>query len=184
MIVRGIMQSIETFINSLGFPTAFEMVFGLIISMILFLIDRSEKKRQEETLRRQDESLDIFLEQVSKVNVFQTKTLSLAIESLGKDFENFRKDIEDIKSSMVLEPNQENNIQNELNQDSLLESKKDTASTRHTSLSANFGNVLSNQINSFIDQLKSNLSNLTDSSEEDKKNIYKVKKGLEFDIKD
>ena len=184
MIVRGSMQSIDSFINSLGFPTAFEMVFGLIISIILFLIDRSEKKRQEETLRRQDESLDIILEQVSKVNVFQTKTLSLAIESLGKDFENFRKDIDDIKSSMIPKISVETDIQNNLNQDSVIKAERESTKTPPVSLSANFGNVLSNQINSFINQMKSNLSNLTDPNKGDKKNIYKVKKGIEFDIKD
>ena len=75
----------------------FDVSLGLIISIVLYLIDRGGKNRQEETLRRQDESLDIILEQVSKVNVFQTRTLSLAIESLGKDFESFKKDLEEIK---------------------------------------------------------------------------------------
>lgn len=178
------MQSIDSFINTLGFPTAFEIIFGLIISMILFLIDRSEKKRQEETLRRQDESLDIILEQVSKVNVFQTKTLSLAIESLGKDFENFRKDIENIKEYISSEYKTKSVVGDDLHPAIVMESDKEPRKSTITSLSANFGNLLSNQINSFIEQMKSNLSGLTNLKSDEKKNIYKVKKGLEFDIKD
>ena len=160
------------------------MVFGLIISIILFLIDRSEKKRQEETLRRQDESLDIILEQVSKVNVFQTRTLSLAIESLGKDFENFKKDIDTIKASISNVENSSNTGSPAFSRNSQPEDSQVPSSNPLTTLSANFGNVLSKQINNFVDQIKDNLSELSKSETKDNKNMYKVKKGLEFDIKD
>ena len=174
---------IDQIVRILGFPTAFEIVFGLVISMVLFLIDRGEKKRQEEALRRQDESLDIILEQVSKVNVFQTKTLSLAIESLGNDFETFRNDIEQLRNSI-----QDANNFHTSETGATTEPDKNISDTKpYASLSpksVNFGDVLSKQITSFVDQIKTNLSELTQSGKEQQKNIYKVKKGLEFDIKD
>ena len=167
-----------------GFPTAFEIVFGLIISLILYLLDRAEKKRQEEALKRQDESLDIILEQVSKVNIFQTKTLSLAIESLGKDFDNFRNDIEEIKSSIGVNNNKNRQLK-PISVDEQATSRSEPISRDPiVSLSTNFGNLLSSQVNSFIGQIKNNLSNLNKINTMDKSDLRKAKKGLEFDIKD
>ena len=50
----------------------------------------------------------------------------------------------------------------------------------------NFGEVLSKQVDSFVNQIKHNISDLAKSEirKDDQKNLYKVKKSLEFDIKD
>jgi hypothetical protein len=174
---------IDDILSFIPYSSVFEISFGLIISAVLYFIDRSGKKRQEETLNRQDESLDIILEQVSKVNIFQTKTLSLAIESLGKDLDLFRNDLEEFKKLY----REGDKPKQEIKKLSDQENDNITIPEVHspiTSLSSNFGNVLSKQINNFVDQIKSNLSELTQTGDENKKNIYKVKKGLEFDIKD
>ena len=171
---------LDSIINFLPIPTVFEMSFGLIISMVLFLIDRGGKVRQEEALRRQDESLDIILDQVSKVNLFQTRTLSLAIESLGRDFDNFRKDLDLIKSS-IQQP--EVKISSSEKKDSVNEIPT-PPSGQLPSLSTHFGDVLSTQVNSFLGQIKSNISELAKTEASKNKDLYKVKKGLEFDLKD
>lgn len=162
----------------------FGMSFGLIISVILFLIDRQEKRRQEETLRRQDESLDIILDQVSKVNAFQTRSLSLAIESLGKDFENFKKDIDSIKNSLDSPEVFSKDPYSFPEAQEVLSDSSQTNKQIIPTLSAKFGQILSTQVESFIDQIRSNISELSKSEQNKQKNLYKVKKGLEFDIKD
>lgn len=179
----GILDSI---IGLLPVPTVFEMSFGLIISIVLFLIDRGEKARQEETLRRQDESLDIILEQVSKVNVFQTRTLSLAIESLSNELNTFKSDIELIKFSILDQKDDPYIKKDDLSSNSTSQIEKEQVQEIETKPSIKFGEVLSKQVNSFINQIKHDISSLAKSEAKgaDPKNLYKTKKSLEFDIKD
>ena len=69
----------QDFLEIITPGTFLEILFGFIISIFIFYIDSRGKIRQEQTLKRQDDALDIILDQVSKVNAFQTKSLSLAI---------------------------------------------------------------------------------------------------------
>ncbi|MHA1169532.1 MAG: hypothetical protein ACTSRU_17030, partial [Candidatus Hodarchaeales archaeon] len=64
-----------------------DICFGIM----LWTVDHRGKKRQDESMKRQDESLDIILEQISKVNQFQTRTLSFAIDTLEKDMLSIRE---------------------------------------------------------------------------------------------
>ena len=177
----SIYESIIDFLNT----NFFGLTFGLIISIILFLIDRGEKHRQEETLRRQDESLDIILEQVSKLNVFQTRTLSLAIESIGKDFDELKNDVDFIKTSIsYVDMNSREKLETRIAGRQVTEQNIPVTPSPSPSSSGTFGQVLSNQINSFISQIRSNISDLSKSDQDSHKDLYKFKKGLEFDIKD
>lgn len=164
--------------------TYFEISFGLIISMVLFIIDRRGKARQEEALIRQDDSLDIILDQVSKVNIFQTKTLSLAIESLGRDLFDLKFEIERLNKRLT------DNTSGNPNESGPKTSEFDDVSedpevpVDQPFHSNKFSDILASQVNTFVSQIKNGLSDLGELDNKNDKEIYKTKKSLEFDVKD
>lgn len=175
--------------------TIFEIAFGLIISVVLFIVDNRGKKRQEETLRRTDESIDIILEQVSKVNLFQTRTLSLAIETLGNDFQVLREEIDDLRTSVeeqgglrpkVASTELGSSDTSDRPRSPEVEDEPSKPLLPDSALSSlNFGDILSGQINSMVDNIRKELQGvLSGKSQEDEEETYRKKKGLEFDLRD
>lgn len=141
----------------------------VFFAFFLWIIDRRNKSRQEE-------SLDIILEQVAKVNQFQTRTLALAIESLGIEVENIKtligkEPVTSIETDTVpiSQP-----IQQTVNQTTTNESIADESFTNQ------LGKILSNQVTNLMRNIQ---DNITEAKTSTQKETYKMKKGLEFDLK-
>jgi hypothetical protein len=175
--MRGLTMADEILI--LGFTVDFwyNAIFAFIdifFGVMLFYIDSRSKRRQDMTLKRQDESLDIMLEQVSKVNTFQTRVLSYAIETLEKDMEEIKMIIETKVPTKVEEPIGEEPKPVEA----------PTTTTTPTSLgqaiSDRFQSMLRDQLSGMMDGIKKNLEGIPGVDENES---YRVKKGLEFDLK-
>ncbi|OLS20293.1 MAG: hypothetical protein HeimC3_41220 [Candidatus Heimdallarchaeota archaeon LC_3] len=169
------MDDVTAFFQSFDFLS--NLLFGAIsaaVGFLIYIVDRRGNKRQEE-------ALDIILDQVSKVNQFQTRSLVLAINTL----ENELNDIKQMVSS-----------NKEILQGSSEVTKRDfspipqpvTAGSSTASqqpglgelISNKFTEVISGQVNNLFSGIQSNLDELKTSKE---KESYKKKKGLEFDLK-
>lgn len=171
------MQDLFEFITP---STILEILFGLIISILIFYIDSRGKSRQELSLKRQDDALDIILDQVSKVNAFQTKSLALAIETLGHDIELLNQKLNTL--------NDKNSVSVPKVDPAMIENKpidkKQTDQAIKSGvigsvLSKSFGSILNSQINNMVDQINKSVSEIVPSEEND----YKRKKELSFDLK-
>lgn len=149
-----------------------DIFFGLM----LWTIDNRGKSRQDESMKRQDESLDIILDQISKVNTFQTKVLSYAIETLEEDVSELKNSMAQFQSSETIIP-AISSQQQTTTPKSAVQQKDET-----------FGDLFSNKFQNFMqEQLDNTIKNIKKSTEDiigkSKKDSYKSKKGLEFDLK-
>ena len=136
----------------------------VFFAFFLWIIDRRNKKRQEE-------SLDIILDQVAKVNQFQTRTLALAIESLGIEVEN-------IKTMLNRESAAPTNTENVYPTRPAPVTEKQPVGEE--SFTNQLGKILSNQVGSLIQNIQTNISEAKTATQKDS---YRRKKGLEFDLK-
>ena len=163
------------FITSIDFLS--NLLFGVIgatVGFLIYIVDRRGNKRQEE-------ALDIILDQVSKVNQFQTRSLVLAINTLENELNDIKQMVSSNKeilqgSSGVTKP-------------IILPTPQPvTADSSTTFQEPGFGELISNkftevitgQVNNLLSGIQSNLDELKTSTE---KESYKKKKGLEFDLK-
>ncbi|MFW9995446.1 MAG: hypothetical protein ACFFD4_25645 [Candidatus Odinarchaeota archaeon] len=153
----------------------------IFFGIMLWFVDNRGKKRQEVSMKRQDESLDIILEQISKVNTFQTRVLSLAIDTLEKDMEEMKQTI-DSRFIPATEP--ETSISQESTEISEPVPSSQAVTKPSPSLgeyiTSGFQTVLREQLTGMVEGIKKSLSDLPGIDAEES---YKAKKSLEFDLK-
>ncbi|MFX0206411.1 MAG: hypothetical protein ACFFDT_10540 [Candidatus Hodarchaeota archaeon] len=155
----------------------FNAIFAFVdifFGVMLWIVDRRSKKRQEETLTKQEESLDIILDQVSKVNHYQTRVLSYAIETLEQDLNDMKQMINTgIKTQVEAEAEITPKIAE-------IESESATIPSLGDSIGSHFNKILRNQLSGIMDSVQKSLGETQKTTEE---KSYKAKKGLEFDLK-
>ncbi|MHA2104767.1 MAG: hypothetical protein ACW981_15170 [Candidatus Hodarchaeales archaeon] len=167
------MQDLWDIVNLSDFVT--ELIFAfvsLIIGILIYIIDRRGNKRQEE-------ALDIILDQVSKVNQFQTRSLVLAIDTLESELNDIKRTVTNnqeilktqnlsIKPSLTTTPEITKTQQSQ--QPGLTEV-----------ISKKFSQVITDQVDNLLSGIQEDLKELQTSTP--KEETYKKKKGLEFDVK-
>ncbi|MHA1984365.1 MAG: hypothetical protein ACW967_08420 [Candidatus Hodarchaeales archaeon] len=167
------MQDIWDIVDLSGFVT--ELIFAFVslsIGILIYIIDRRGNKRQEE-------ALDIILDQVSKVNQFQTRSLVLAIDTLESE-------LNDIKRTVT--NNQEILKTQDLTRKPSLTTASGPVEPQQSQqpgftevISKKFSQVISDQVDNLLSGIQDDLKELQTSTP--KEETYKKKKGLEFDVK-
>ena len=169
------MDSLANFFSSTDFLSNFLFAaISAIVGFLIYIVDRRGNKRQEE-------ALDIILDQVSKVNQFQTRSLVLAINTLENELNDIKQMVSVNKDILQ----HSNEISTPISQPlSSPISAKDSNKSHEPGfgelISSKFSEVISGQVNNLLYGIQSNLDELKSSTE---KETYKKKKGLEFDLK-
>jgi hypothetical protein len=167
------MQNIWDIFNLSDFIT--ELIFALVslaVGILIYIIDRRGNKRQEE-------ALDIILDQVSKVNQFQTRSLVLAIDTLESELNDIKRTVtnnqeilktQDLSVKPSVTPAPEN-----------IETQQSQQPGFTEVISKKFSQVISDQVDNLLSGIQEDLQELQTSTP--KEETYKKKKGLEFDVK-
>jgi len=169
----------EPLISGLNPDFWYNAIFAFVdiaFAIMLWIVDNRSKKRQNESMKRQDESIDIILEQISKVNTFQTIVLSYAIETLEKDMEEIKVAINQKFSPATAEPS----VAAPSRPAEAVETGSPPAPSLGEAITSRFQAVLRDQLGGMLNGIKKSLGEIPETSE---KEAYKVKKGLEFDLK-